>query len=218
MTSGNLKLHDHQSVGLILSHLEVHPVQTLVLLVELGVHVLRHGLQVGEDPSHRLQVLLHLVLSGVVVDPVDHGAVRLHGAAAVAPAGLLRHCPAALAAAAGPLCVTFPLRVCVSYPPVPKGDMFVSLRFTQFKKLTIPNIPLQWIRSNTYYKFPESNASYLFHGQTQRPHHFSIPVMCFSASFISALILSMSPSTLANCSVVFRGGEGLCERRKRRRK
>merc|ERR1719322_1566608 len=39
----------------------------------------------------------------------------------------------------------------------------------------------------------------LFHGQTQRPHHFSIPVMCFSASFISALILSMSPSTLANC-------------------
>ena len=113
--------------GRYLSHLEVHPVQTLVLLVELGVHVLRHGLQVGEDPSHRLQVLLHLVLSGVVVDPVDHGAVRLHGAAAVATAGLLRHCPAALAAA-GPLCVTFPLRVCVAYPPVPEGDMFVSLR------------------------------------------------------------------------------------------
>ena len=93
--------------------------------------------------------------------------------------------------------------------------MFVSLRFTQFKKLTIlkiVKIPLQWIRSNNeYYKFPESNASYLFHGQTQRPHHFSIPVMCFSASFISALILSMSPSTLANCSVVFRGGEVVCK-------
>ena len=46
-----------------------------------------------------------------------------------------------------------------------------------------------------------SKSIYLFHGQTHNPHHFSIPVMCLLASFISALILSMLDSTLSNCSL-----------------
>ncbi len=40
----------------------------------------------------------------------------------------------------------------------------------------------------------------LFQGQTQSPHHFSMPVMCFSASFISEFIVSMSFSMRLSCS------------------
>ena len=40
----------------------------------------------------------------------------------------------------------------------------------------------------------------LFQGQTNRPHHFSIPVRALSASFISALMVSRLFSILLICS------------------
>ena len=48
--------------------------------------------------------------------------------------------------------------------------------------------------------FVSTSQPHLFQGQTNKPHHFSIPVRALSASFISALILSRCPSTLFNCS------------------
>lgn len=46
-------------------------VNVLVLLVDLVAHVLSHCFQVANDASHRIQVLLHLILTGIVGYPVD---------------------------------------------------------------------------------------------------------------------------------------------------
>lgn len=43
-------------------------------------------------------------------------------------------------------------------------------------------------------------STYLFHGRTQRPQHFSIPFRCSSASFMSWLIWSKAPSHRSSCS------------------
>lgn len=50
------------------THLGRDAVDLSVLLVDLAAHVHGHVLQVAEDAAHRLQVLLHLILAGVVGD------------------------------------------------------------------------------------------------------------------------------------------------------
>ena len=59
-------------------NLHVDPVDLVVLLRDLVAHVRGHGLEVAQDAPHGLHVLLHLVLAGVVVDPVDVRAVGHH--------------------------------------------------------------------------------------------------------------------------------------------
>lgn len=51
------------------AHLRRDAVDLSVLLVDLAAHVHGHRLQVAEDAAHRLQVLLHLVLAGVIGNP-----------------------------------------------------------------------------------------------------------------------------------------------------
>lgn len=62
------------SSPLLSSYLVGDAVDVLALLVDLVAHVLRHGLQVADEAAHGVQVLLHLVLAGVVGDPVDVGS------------------------------------------------------------------------------------------------------------------------------------------------
>lgn len=44
-------------------------------------------------------------------------------------------------------------------------------------------------------------TNYFFHGKTQIPQHFSMPLSAFSASIMSARILSIFSSIRSNCSV-----------------
>lgn len=46
-----------------------------------------------------------------------------------------------------------------------------------------------------------NRGSHFFHGRTHKPQHFSRPSKLFSASFMSALILSIPSSILSSCSV-----------------
>ena len=63
---------------IVVVHLGPDPVDLLVLRLDLAPHVLRHRLEIAQDGAHGLHVLLHLVLAGVVVDPVDVRAVGHH--------------------------------------------------------------------------------------------------------------------------------------------
>ena len=51
------------------THLEVYPVQLLVLVLHLSAHVRRHVPKVADHRAHLLHVLLHLLLPVVICDP-----------------------------------------------------------------------------------------------------------------------------------------------------
>lgn len=71
--------------------------------------------------------------------------------------------------------------------------------------IPVQNITFIWINTRTYiYQYNFENwqrLNYFFHGKTQIPQHFSIPLRAFSASIISARILSIFSSIRSNCSV-----------------
>lgn len=48
------------------------PVNLAVLGVDLLTHVQCHVTQIANDPTHLLQVLVHLVLPGIICDPGPH--------------------------------------------------------------------------------------------------------------------------------------------------
>ena len=51
------------------THLQVYPVELLVLVLHLRAHVRRHVPQVADHRAHLLHVLFHLLLPVVICDP-----------------------------------------------------------------------------------------------------------------------------------------------------
>ena len=58
------------------THLEVYPVQLLVLVLHLRAHVRRHVPKVADHRAHLLHVLLHLLLPVVICDPESQSRFR----------------------------------------------------------------------------------------------------------------------------------------------
>ena len=58
------------------AHLQVDPVELLVLVLHLGAHVGRHVPEVADHRAHLLHVLLHLLLAVVVGDPESRSVIK----------------------------------------------------------------------------------------------------------------------------------------------
>ena len=54
------------------THLQVDPVQLLVLILHLRAHVSRHVPEVADHRAHLLHVLFHLLLPIVICDPESY--------------------------------------------------------------------------------------------------------------------------------------------------
>lgn len=176
------------------SYLVTHTIELLVLAFYHVSHVLGHIFQVTQVGSNHDQVFLHLVFAGVVGDALDVGSKegnqpsiqRIDRASEA-------HLPGVGVRLGGPLGPTVRLlghRVRLFVPP--DGVGVANLLGSANRYLTDRSMAIRGQK-------PHKNAN-LFQGQTHRPHHFSMPVMCLLAWLSSAFMTSMPFSMLFNCS------------------